>query len=52
MATQHIVNVSLDQVLGGDSVRAASMTSRGGRQYDLDALVEPPSCSSVYGLCE
>lgn len=31
---------------------AASMTSRGGRQYDLEALVESPSCSSVYGLCE
>ena len=35
-----------------DDVVAWSMTSRGGRQYDLEALVEPSSCSSVYGLCE
>ena len=35
-----------------DDVVAWSMTSRGGRQYDLEALLELPSCSSVYGLCE
>ncbi len=28
-------------------------TSRGGRQYDaLRALIDPPKCSSLYGLCE
>lgn len=27
-------------------------TSRGGKQYDLDAFMPPSSCSSVYGLCE
>ena len=29
-----------------------SMTARGGRQFDLFAQEEPPSCSSPYGLCE
>lgn len=28
-------------------------TSRGGRQYDIfQALIDPPQCSSLYGLCE
>lgn len=29
-----------------------SKTSRGGRQYDIMAMVEPPLCASKYGLCE
>lgn len=29
-----------------------SKTSRGGRQYDLERLIDPPQCSSLYGLCE
>jgi 3'-phosphoadenosine 5'-phosphosulfate sulfotransferase (PAPS reductase)/FAD synthetase len=29
-----------------------AMTSRGGKQYDLLRIAPPPSCSSVYGLCE
>lgn len=31
---------------------AWSMTSRGGKQFDLERSVPSPSCSSVYGLCE
>lgn len=27
-------------------------TSRGGKQYDLIRTIQPPGCSSVYGLCE
>jgi 3'-phosphoadenosine 5'-phosphosulfate sulfotransferase (PAPS reductase)/FAD synthetase len=27
-------------------------TGRGGLQYDLERLLPPPQCSSVYGLCE
>lgn len=29
-----------------------SKTSRGGRQYDIMAMMEPPMCASKYGLCE
>ena len=29
-----------------------AMTTHGGRQYDLLNQLPPPSCSSVYGLCE
>lgn len=29
-----------------------SMTVRGGRQYDLLAVIQPDSCDSKYGLCE
>lgn len=29
-----------------------SMTTRGGKQLDLEKLLDPPSCSSIYGLCE
>lgn len=29
-----------------------SKTTRGGRQYDLLALLDKPACSSAYGLCE
>ncbi len=28
-----------------------SGTSRGGRQFDLFIMAEPPKCSSLYGLC-
>ena len=35
-----------------DDVIRWSMTARGGRQFDLFAQAEPPSCSSPYGLCE
>jgi len=27
-------------------------TSRGGKQYDLEAFAEPAACHSLYGLCE
>lgn len=27
-------------------------TSHGGKAYDLERFMPPPSCSSVYGLCE
>lgn len=27
-------------------------TSRGGKQYDLEAFMPPPACASSYGLCE
>jgi len=29
-----------------------SMTTRGGKQFDMMALLEPKECSSAYGLCE
>jgi len=29
-----------------------SKTSRGGKQMDLERMLEPPACSSVYGLCD
>jgi len=29
-----------------------SRTGRGGRQFDLASLLDPPQCSSLYGLCE
>ncbi|MBS1169535.1 MAG: phosphoadenosine phosphosulfate reductase [Burkholderiaceae bacterium] len=29
-----------------------SKTSRGGKQYDMLAFLEPVACSSAYGLCE
>lgn len=29
-----------------------SRTGRGGRQFDLALLLDPPQCSSLYGLCE
>jgi len=29
-----------------------SRTSRGGKQFDLDTMFEPPACSSAYGLCD
>lgn len=29
-----------------------SKTSRGGHQLTLDAILEAPACSSLYGLCE
>lgn len=29
-----------------------SKTSFGGRQMTIDAILEAPSCSSIYGLCE
>jgi 3'-phosphoadenosine 5'-phosphosulfate sulfotransferase (PAPS reductase)/FAD synthetase len=29
-----------------------SRTGRGGRQFDLAFLLDPPQCSSLYGLCE
>lgn len=35
-----------------DSVAAWSMTARGGKQMDLLNMMEPLSCSSLYGLCE
>jgi 3'-phosphoadenosine 5'-phosphosulfate sulfotransferase (PAPS reductase)/FAD synthetase len=40
---------------GVDAVVEWSMTTRGGRQYDLMAFVakdEPRACQSAYGLCE
>ena len=37
---------------GIHDVVAWSKTSRGGRQYDLERLIDPPQCSSLYGLCE
>lgn len=40
----------------GDVVLWATRTGRGGRQFDLDALLDdatpPPACQSLYGLCE
>jgi 3'-phosphoadenosine 5'-phosphosulfate sulfotransferase (PAPS reductase)/FAD synthetase len=46
-----------DEVVYGrfniNSIVEWSMTSRGGKQFDLfRAVAEPPSCSSIYGLCE
>lgn len=35
-----------------DSVVEWSKTGRGGMQYCMEALMEPPACSSLYGLCE
>lgn len=35
-----------------DAVVDWANTGRGGRQYTIDALLEPLSCSSLYGLCE
>ena len=35
-----------------DAVVEWSKTGRGGMQYSMDALIEPPTCSSLYGLCE
>lgn len=35
-----------------DSVVEWSKTGHGGMQYSMDALMEPPACSSLYGLCE
>lgn len=35
-----------------DTVVEWSKTGRGGMQYSMDALMEPPACSSLYGLCE
>lgn len=35
-----------------DAVVEWSKTGRGGVQYSMDALMEPPACSSLYGLCE
>jgi 3'-phosphoadenosine 5'-phosphosulfate sulfotransferase (PAPS reductase)/FAD synthetase len=29
-----------------------SKTSRGGRQFDLEAIIAPAPCASTYGLCE
>lgn len=37
---------------GIDSDVLWSKTSRGGRQLTIDAMLESPSCSSLYGLCE
>lgn len=35
-----------------DAVVEWSKTGRGGVQYSMDALLDPPACSSLYGLCE
>ena len=35
-----------------DAVVEWSKTGRGGAQYSMDALMDPPACSSLYGLCE
>lgn len=35
-----------------DSVIEWSKTGRGGMQYSMEAMMEPPACSSLYGLCE
>lgn len=35
-----------------DAVVDWANTARGGKQYTIDALLEPLSCSSLYGLCE
>lgn len=35
-----------------DAVVDWAMTARGGKQYTMDAFLEPLSCSSLYGLCE
>jgi len=35
-----------------DAVVEWSMTARGGRQYDMLRQMDPPACSSLYGLCE
>lgn len=35
-----------------DAVVEWAKTGRGGMQYSMDALFEPPACSSLYGLCE
>lgn len=35
-----------------DSVVEWSKTGRGGMQYSMEAMMEPPACSSLYGLCE
>lgn len=35
-----------------DDVVRWSKTVHGGRQFDLLAVIEPPSCDSNYGLCE
>jgi len=41
---------------GIHNIIAWSRTSRGGQQYDLEAMAEvddeAPSCQSIYGLCE
>ena len=36
-----------------DAVVEWSKTARGGKQYDIfKTMIEPPVCSSMYGLCE
>lgn len=35
-----------------DAVVEWSKTAHGGKQFDLFSELEPPSCSSLYGLCE
>lgn len=35
-----------------DNVVEWSKTGRGGVQYSMEGLMEPPACSSLYGLCE
>ena len=37
---------------GIHQVAGWAKTSRGGEQYDLERFMPPPSCSSIYGLCE
>lgn len=37
---------------GIDNVVEWAKTGRGGIQYRMDAMLEPPACSSLYGLCE
>ncbi len=47
--------LSLAEIYAKSGIRAAvawSMTSRGGRQFDLERAIPSPACSSVYGLCE
>lgn len=35
-----------------DEVVKWAKTSRGGWNYDLEALIPPATCTSIYGLCE
>lgn len=41
-----------DQRASIDNVVEWSKTGRGGIQYSMDWMMEPLSCSSLYGLCE
>lgn len=37
---------------GAMAIADWALTSRGGKQYDLEHFMPPQACSSIYGLCE